>query len=57
MGLWEEPNSVSNVLTKVNSLRPNPRLVIALHSPDALFETGLRMCPPEKSEDSYLIRC
>jgi len=25
------------------------RLVIALHSPHALLETGLRMCPPEKS--------
>ena len=23
--------------------------MIALHSPDALLETGLRMCPPEKS--------
>ena len=26
--------------------------MIALHSPYALFETGLRVCPPEKSRDS-----
>jgi hypothetical protein len=26
--------------------------VIALHSPDALLETGLRVCPPEKRRDS-----
>src|ERR1017187_4228410 len=31
--------------------------MIALHSPYALLETGLRMCPPEKSQDSDLIRC
>jgi len=24
--------------------------VIALHSPDALVETGLRTCPPEKNQ-------
>jgi len=37
---------------KVNSLRLNPRSLIALHSPSALLETGLRMCLPEKSQDS-----
>jgi hypothetical protein len=30
----------------------NPRLLIALHSPNALLETGLRGCPPERSRDS-----
>jgi hypothetical protein len=35
--------------TKVNSLRPNPRLLIALHSPNALPQTGLLVCVPEKS--------
>jgi hypothetical protein len=48
-GLWEVPKSVSKMPTKVNSLRPNPRLLIALHSPIALPQTGLRMCLPEKS--------
>ena len=38
--------------TKVNSRSPNPQLLIALHSPNGLRETGLRMCPPEKSRDS-----
>jgi hypothetical protein len=28
------------------------RIVIALHSPNALIETGLRECSPEKSGDS-----
>jgi hypothetical protein len=56
-GLWEAPNSVSKALTKVNSLGPNPRLVNALHSPNALLETGLRMCPPEKSRNSDRLRC
>jgi hypothetical protein len=40
----------SQVLTKVNPLWPNPGVVIALPSPNALLETGLRMCPPEKSQ-------
>jgi hypothetical protein len=26
--------------------------MIAFHSPDGLIETGLRMCRPEKSQDS-----
>jgi Ni/Co efflux regulator RcnB len=38
-------------MTKVNSLWPNPQLLIALHSPKAASETGLRMCLPEKSRD------
>jgi hypothetical protein len=51
------PKSVSKVLTKVNSLTPNLRLVIALRSPNALLEAGLRMCLPEKSQDRDRIRC
>src|ERR1019366_3478433 len=47
--LWEAPNSVSKGADKVNSLWPNLRLVIALHSPDAVLETGLRRRLPEKS--------
>jgi hypothetical protein len=43
-------NPVSKALTKVKSLWPNPWHVIALHSPNALRETGLSMCPPEKSQ-------
>ena len=46
------PESVSGLPTKVNSLWLNPRLRIALHSPSALCETGLRVCRPEKSRDS-----
>jgi hypothetical protein len=38
--------------TKVNSLWPNPQLLIALHSPNALLETGLRIRLPEKSQDN-----
>jgi len=38
------------LLAKVNSLRPNPPLLIALHSPALLRETGLSMRPPEKSQ-------
>jgi hypothetical protein len=37
---------------KVNSLWPNPQLLIALHSPNAPLETGLRRCLPEKSQDT-----
>ena len=36
------------VLTKVKSLSPNHRIVIALYSPGGVVETGLPMCPPEK---------
>jgi hypothetical protein len=34
--------------TKVNSPRPHPWLLIALHSPNAVPETGLPMGPSEK---------
>jgi hypothetical protein len=46
---------VSKVLAKVNSSWPNGRLVIALHSPNAFLETGLRVCPPEKSRKNIAI--
>jgi hypothetical protein len=46
---WKALSSVSKALTKVNSLGPNPQLLIALHSPNALLKTGLHMCLPEKS--------
>jgi hypothetical protein len=39
-------------MLKVNSLLLTSQLLIALHSPNALFETGLRMCPAEKNRDS-----
>jgi hypothetical protein len=42
-----EPNFPD--MEKVNSLGPKSPLLIAFHSPDAPIETGLRMCPPEKS--------
>jgi len=48
---------VSKALTKVNSLGSNSGPLIALPSPYAHFETGLRMCPPEKSLDNDCIRC
>jgi hypothetical protein len=32
--------------------KAKPRLMIALHSPNALLQTGLRMCLLEKSQDS-----
>jgi hypothetical protein len=34
---------------EVKWLSPNHRLVIALHSPDGMIETGLRDCPPERN--------
>src|ERR1700728_247997 len=37
---------------KVNSLWLNLRLLIVLHSPYAPLETGLHICPPEKSGES-----
>jgi hypothetical protein len=40
------------VLTKVNPPWPDPRLLIALHSPYALLETGLPMFLPEKIPES-----
>jgi hypothetical protein len=51
-GLMGSAECGFRVQTKVNSLWPNPQLVIALHSPSALLETGLRRCLPEKSQDS-----
>jgi hypothetical protein len=51
------PTLVSKVLAKVNSSWPNRRLVIALHSPNPLLETGLRVCPPEKRRDSDALQC
>jgi hypothetical protein len=54
---WETLNSVFKALTKVNSLGPNPQLLIALHSPNALLKTGLHMCPPEKNRYSDGLRC
>src|SRR5450631_97590 len=50
-GLLGSADSVSKALTKVNSSWPDRPLEIALHSPRALLETGLRMRPPEKSQD------
>jgi hypothetical protein len=38
-------------LAKVNPLRSKSQLLIALHSPYALLEIGLRMCPAEKNRD------
>jgi len=56
-GLWEVPKPVSMMPTEVDSLCTNRRLLIAFHSPCALLETGLRMCPPEKSRDSNALHC
>jgi hypothetical protein len=47
---------VSKELTKVNSLGSNSRPLIALPSPYAHLETGLRTCPPEKSLGNDCIR-
>jgi hypothetical protein len=44
-----ERNRFPGCRQKVNSLWPNPLLLIALLSPCALHETGLRICPSEKS--------
>jgi hypothetical protein len=50
--LWEVLKSGFHVQEKVKSRSLNPQLLIALHSPKGLHETGLRVCPPEKSRDS-----
>jgi len=47
----------SKARTKVNSLWRIPRFVIALHSRNALLETGLLMCASEKNWDSDGLRC
>jgi hypothetical protein len=47
----------SRVLTNVNPPGLNRQIVIALHAPDAHLETGLPMCPPEKSPAPYPVRC
>ena len=39
---------VGEYFYEVKSLSPHHRFVIALHSPDKVAETGLRMCRPEK---------
>jgi hypothetical protein len=46
---------LTSALPEVNSLWLNFQLLIALHSPYAVLETGLRMCPAEKSRDSDLV--
>ena len=56
-GLMGSSQRGSTVLGKVNSLSPNPQLLIALHSPNGLRETGLRICRPEKSQDSDALQC
>jgi hypothetical protein len=35
-------------ISRSKPLSPNDRLVIALHSPDGVAETGLPLCPLEK---------
>ena len=55
--LWEAPKSTPKMPTQVKFPRPNPLLLIALYSPGALLETGLRMCLPEKSQGSERLRC
>jgi hypothetical protein len=35
--------------SEVKALSPHHRFLIALHSPDGVAETGLRVCPPEKN--------
>ena len=55
-GLLREAPRGFTFRTKVNSRSPNPHLLIALHSPNGLCETGLRMCPSEKSQDEGLLR-
>jgi hypothetical protein len=44
------PAVVSKVLAK--STRRGRQPVITLHSPNAFLETGLRVCPPEKSQEN-----
>jgi hypothetical protein len=37
--------------------RASPSPLFALNSPNALFETGLHICPPEKSRASDALHC
>jgi hypothetical protein len=46
----------TDVFTMSSPLSPPHRFVIALHSPSASSETGLRMCPPEKGRQLDAIR-
>ena len=55
-GLWETSTSFSKALPEVNSRCPKPGILIALHSPYAILETGLRICHPEKSQPVDAIR-
>jgi hypothetical protein len=43
--------------TEVKSGSPHHPFVIALHSPGQIVETGLPMCPPEKSRDTGAAYC
>jgi hypothetical protein len=45
--LWSSPFSIPSLRTQ--TLSPHHRFVIALHSPDGIAETGLRVRPPEKT--------
>jgi hypothetical protein len=53
----EAPDRFPGCRHKVNSLWPNPRLLIAFHSPYSPLETGLHVCLPEKGQDSDRLRC
>jgi hypothetical protein len=48
-GLLGSAERFPNTGTKVNSLCPNPRLLIALYSPATLLKTQLRVGASEKS--------
>jgi len=41
---------------KVKSLSPHHRFAIALHSPNGVVETGLRLCPAEKKARNLACR-
>ena len=54
-GLWKAPKPVQG-LAKV-TIAGSRGFLIVLHSPKAVSETGLFMCPPEKNRDSTRLRC
>jgi hypothetical protein len=56
-GLWKAPNFGFQGTDESQLAMAESRLLIALHSPNALLETGLRMCPPEKSQGGDRLRC